>query len=170
MNFGGGGFSSDVSETAVAAIFNHRYVSGEFSFATAAALLLFQVSLRSSLDGHIAIHQSLAFSERGQFSQAILQFHVEQMLHTCTPIARFKLQLKERSVSKDQRLCPKLLFKLQQRPKSLWMRLSYLQLRPFCLQFVAFTCGGGTVSKKRPKLISELGGTVIKKDQTDFSP
>ena len=29
-----------------------------------------------------------------------------------------------------------------------WMRLFYLQLRSFCLRFVFFTYGGGTVSKK----------------------
>ena len=60
------------------------------------------------------------------------------------------------------------------------MRLFYLQLRSFCLRFVFFTSGGGTVSKKdqiqfpdrgnrkqkRPNLISGQGGTVSKKDQT----
>ena len=62
------------------------------------------------------------------------------------------------------------------------MRLFYLQLRSFYLRFVFFTYGGGTVSKKdqtqfpdrgnrkqkRPNLISGQGGTVSKKDQTDF--
>ena len=33
------------------------------------------------LDGQIANRQSLAFSERGQLSQAILQFHVERALN-----------------------------------------------------------------------------------------
>ena len=36
--------------------------------------------------------QSLAFSERSQVSQAILQVHVEQILHQRTPIARFESQ------------------------------------------------------------------------------
>ena len=64
------------------------------------------------------------------------------------------------------------------------MRLFYLQLRSFYLRFVFFTYGGGTVSKKdqtqfpdrenrkhkRPNLISGQGGTVSKEDQTDFPP
>ena len=39
-----------------------------------------------------ANRQSLAFSERGQLSQTIPQFHVERMLHEWTPIARFESQ------------------------------------------------------------------------------
>ena len=64
------------------------------------------------------------------------------------------------------------------------MRLCYLQLRSFYLRFVFFTYGGGTVSKKdqtqfpdggnreqkRPNLISGPGGTESKKDQSDFPP
>ena len=46
----------------------------------------------------IANRQSLAFSERGQLSQAILQVHLERMLTEWTPIVRFKLQLYERRV------------------------------------------------------------------------
>ena len=46
--------------------------------------------------GQIANRQVLVFSERGQLSQAILQFHVERMLNECTPIARFELQHNER--------------------------------------------------------------------------
>ena len=42
-------------------------------------------------------HQSPAFSERNQLSQAILQFDVERMSNECTPIARFESQRNERS-------------------------------------------------------------------------
>ena len=59
-----------------------------------------------------------------------------------------------------------------------------LTVEVFYLRFVFFTYGGGTVSKKdqtqfpdggnreqkRPNLISGLGETVSKKDQTDFPP
>ena len=55
--------------------------------------------------GQIANRQSLAFSERGQLSQAILQFHVEQVLHQWTPIARFESQRNERRAYEDQILC-----------------------------------------------------------------
>ena len=41
-----------------------------------------------NLDGQN--RQSLAFSERGQLSQAIPQSHVEQMLNEWTPIVRFE--------------------------------------------------------------------------------
>ena len=51
--------------------------------------------------GKIANHQSLAFSERGQLSQAIPQFHVERMLNEWTPIARFESQHDERRVCED---------------------------------------------------------------------
>ena len=64
------------------------------------------------------------------------------------------------------------------------MRLFYLQLRSFCLRFVFFTYGEGTVIKKdqtqfpdggnrkqkRPNLISGRGRTVSKKDQADSLP
>ena len=57
-----------------------------------------------------------------------------------------------------------------------------LTVEVFCLRFVFFTYGGGTVGKKdltrfpdggkrkqkRPNLISGRGGAVSKKDQTDF--
>ena len=63
-----------------------------------------------------------------------------------------------------------------------WMRLFYLQLRSFYLRFIFFTYSGGTVSKKdqtqfpdrgnrkqkRPNLIFGQGETVSKKDQTDL--
>ena len=55
--------------------------------------------------GKIANHQSLAFSERSQLSQAIPQFHAERILHQRTPIARFKSQCNERRVYEDQILC-----------------------------------------------------------------
>ena len=55
--------------------------------------------------GKIANRQSLAFSERGQLSQAIPQFHVERMLNEWTPIARFESQHNERRVCEDQFLC-----------------------------------------------------------------
>ena len=51
--------------------------------------------------GKIANRQSLAFSERGQLSQAIPQFHVERMLNEWTPLARFELQRNERRVCED---------------------------------------------------------------------
>ena len=54
--------------------------------------------------GQIANRQSLAFSERGQLSQAIPQVHVERILHQWTPIARFELQRNERKHN-DQILC-----------------------------------------------------------------
>ena len=38
--------------------------------------------------GRIANRQSLAFSERGQLSQAIPQFHVERMLNEWTNVKR----------------------------------------------------------------------------------
>ena len=64
------------------------------------------------------------------------------------------------------------------------MRLFYLHLRSFYLRFVFFTYGGGTVSKKdqtqfpdgenlkqnRPNRISGPGGTISTKEQTDFPP
>ena len=40
----------------------------------------------------------------------------------------------------------------------IWMRLFYLQLRSFCLRFVFFTYGGGTVSKKNQIQFAEGGG------------
>ena len=40
--------------------------------------------------GKIANRKLLAFSERGQFSQAIPQFHMERILHQRTPIVRFE--------------------------------------------------------------------------------
>ena len=52
--------------------------------------------------GRIANCQSLVFSERCQFSQAIPQFHVERILHQRTPIAQFESQRNERRVYKDQ--------------------------------------------------------------------
>ena len=42
--------------------------------------------------------QSLVFCERSQLSQAILQFHLGQMLHERTPIAQCELQHHERRV------------------------------------------------------------------------
>ena len=51
--------------------------------------------------GHIAHGQLLVFSERGQLSQAIPQFHVERMLHEWTPIARFEPPHNERRVYED---------------------------------------------------------------------
>ena len=51
--------------------------------------------------GKIANRQSLAFSERGQLSQAILQFHVERMLNEWTPIAQFESQHNEHRVCED---------------------------------------------------------------------
>ena len=51
--------------------------------------------------GKIANRQSLSFSDRGQLSQAIPQFHVERMLDEWTPIARFKSQHNERKVRED---------------------------------------------------------------------
>ena len=55
--------------------------------------------------GQIANRQSLVFSERGQLSQAIPQFHVERILHQRTPIARFESQRNERRAYEDQILC-----------------------------------------------------------------
>ena len=52
--------------------------------------------------GQIANRQSLVFSERGQLSQAILEFHVERVLHQRTPIARFESQCNERRAYEDQ--------------------------------------------------------------------
>ena len=49
--------------------------------------------------------QSLVFSERGHLSQAILQVHVERILHQWTPITRFESQHNERKVYEDQTLC-----------------------------------------------------------------
>ena len=48
--------------------------------------------------------QSLAFTECGQLSQSIPQFHmgVERMLHERTPIARFETQRKEHRAYEDQ--------------------------------------------------------------------
>ena len=51
--------------------------------------------------GQIANRQSLVFSERGQLSQAIPQFHMERMLHEQTPIARFESRCNERRVYDD---------------------------------------------------------------------
>ena len=52
--------------------------------------------------GKIANRQSLAFSERGQLSQVIPQFHVERRLNEWT---RFESQHNERKVCEDQILC-----------------------------------------------------------------
>ena len=51
--------------------------------------------------GKMANRQSLAFSERGQLSQANPQFHVERILDERTPIARFESQHIERRVCED---------------------------------------------------------------------
>ena len=51
--------------------------------------------------GQIANRQSLVFSERGQLSQAVPQFHVERMLHERTPIVRFESRHNERGVCED---------------------------------------------------------------------
>ena len=51
--------------------------------------------------GKIANRQSLAFSERGQLSQAIPQFHVERMLNEWTPIAPFESRHNERRACED---------------------------------------------------------------------
>ena len=56
-----------------------------------------------SLDGPIC--QSLAISERNHLSRAILQFHMERMLHKQTPIARSISRHNKRRVSKDHFLC-----------------------------------------------------------------
>ena len=45
-----------------------------------------------------ADHQSLMFSERGQLSQAILQFRMQRKFPERTSIARFELQRADRSV------------------------------------------------------------------------
>ena len=55
--------------------------------------------------GKIANRQSLAFSQRNQLSQAILQFHVEPILHQRTPIARFESKRNERRAYEDLILC-----------------------------------------------------------------
>ena len=55
--------------------------------------------------GQIANRQSLAFSERGQLSQAIPQVHMERILHQRTSIAQFESQRNERRVYKDQIRC-----------------------------------------------------------------
>ena len=47
------------------------------------------------------IADSLVFSERGQLSQAIPQFHVERMLNERTSFARFESQHNERRVCED---------------------------------------------------------------------
>ena len=52
--------------------------------------------------GEIANRQSLAFNERGQLSQAILQFNVERTFHQRPSIARFALQHNERRVYEDK--------------------------------------------------------------------
>ena len=46
--------------------------------------------------------QSLVFSERGQLSQAIPQFHLERILHQWTPITRFESQRNECRACEDQ--------------------------------------------------------------------
>ena len=51
--------------------------------------------------GKTANRQSLAFSERGQLSHAIPQFHVERMLNEQTPNARFESRHNERKVCDD---------------------------------------------------------------------
>ena len=55
--------------------------------------------------GTIANRQSLAFSERGQLSQAIPQLHVERVLNEWTPIAWLESQHNERRAYEDQFLC-----------------------------------------------------------------
>ena len=55
--------------------------------------------------GKIANRQSLAFSERGQLSQAIPQFHVERMLNERTTIARSESQHNECKVCENDFLC-----------------------------------------------------------------
>ena len=55
--------------------------------------------------GKIANRQSLAFSERGRFSQAIPQVHVERMLNEWTPLTRCESRHNERRVYEDQFLC-----------------------------------------------------------------
>ena len=47
------------------------------------------------------------------------------------------------------------------------MRLFYLLLRSFCLQFVYVTYDEGTIGKKDQIQFPD-GGTVSKKDQTKF--
>ena len=56
-----------------------------------------------ALDGQNC--QSLAFSERGQLSQAILHFHVERMWNERAPIARFETRHNKRRVCEDEFLC-----------------------------------------------------------------
>ena len=51
--------------------------------------------------GQISNRQSLAFSERGQLSQAIPQFHVDRMWHEWTPIAQFESWHNECRVYED---------------------------------------------------------------------
>ena len=55
--------------------------------------------------GKVANRQSLAFSESGQPSQAIPQFHVERLLNEWTPIAQFESRHNERRVCEDKFLC-----------------------------------------------------------------
>ena len=50
------------------------------------------------------------------------------------------------------------------------MHLFHLQLVSFCLQFVFFAYGGGTISKKETEPNFRIGGTVRKKDQTALAP
>ena len=64
--------------------------------------------------GQIANRQSLVFSERGQLSQAIPQFHVERVLHQRMPIARFESQPNECRIYEDQILCFGGRYELQQ--------------------------------------------------------
>ena len=53
--------------------------------------------------GKIANHKSAVFSERGQLSQTIPQFNVNELtLHQRTPIAWFESQRNERKVHDDQ--------------------------------------------------------------------
>ena len=60
-----------------------------------------------------------------------------------------------------------------------FLLLQYLHLRPFYPWFLFFTCDRGTASRKKPNPISGQGGpnpisagggTVSRKDQTDFPP
>ena len=75
--------------------------------------------------GKIANRQSLVFSERGQLSQSIPQFHVERILHQQTPIARFESQRNECRAYEDQILCFQGRYELQ---RTLAIRIAAITL------------------------------------------
>ena len=75
--------------------------------------------------GQIANRQSLVFSERGQLSPAIPQFHAERILHQWTPIARFESQRNARRAYEDQILCFQGRYELQ---RTLAIRIAAITL------------------------------------------